>query len=139
MAGVMSRRNSGIKAALCQGLNEYPHLFRRIQLCYNACGAHHEVQVGLDIQAGLLMALDECVLHQFGDRFFGQGSAVNGVGEDLFTGLGKPDVSRHLHGLVDNVGLACNQVRSGEDTFGSGIAYLDRGYDVVGFGAKIWR
>ena len=34
-------------------------------------------------------------------------------------------------------GLACNQVRGGENAFGSSIAYLDRGHDVVGLGAEI--
>ena len=64
-------RNSGIKASLCQGLNKGPHLFRRIQLGHDACGAHHEVQIGLDIQAGLIVALGKGVFHQFRNGFSG--------------------------------------------------------------------
>ena len=59
------------------------------------------------------------------------------MGEDLFSGLWKPHISGHLHSLVDDVGLACNQVRRGENAFGSSIAYLDRGHDIVRLGAEI--
>ena len=132
-----SGRNAGIEAALGQGLDEGAHLVWGIQLGHHARGAHHEVQIGLDVQTCPIMALNEGVFHQFGNGLFGEWRPVDGMGKYLLTGFGSTHISGHLHRLIDDVGLAGVHVRGGEYAFGRGIAHFYRGHDVKWFAVKI--
>jgi len=61
---------------------------RRVQLSHYARGPNDEVKIRLYVQPGSFMALDQGVPYEFSYGFFGQGSAVDGLGKDLLSWLG---------------------------------------------------
>ncbi|OPZ41400.1 MAG: hypothetical protein BWY93_02318 [Euryarchaeota archaeon ADurb.BinA087] len=131
--GHLSWRHPCIEAAIGESKDEGPHLIGRVHRCNNPGAADDEIQVFLDIEVHLPVALDEGVPHQIGDRLLGELCPIQGLPKDLLTGFGFSHIPAHLHSLVDHVAHAGLKIYPGKNALCRCVAHFDRCHNKIRF------